>query len=240
VIEVERWRIVCSTAAVYAGLGRPKKVKSKMKGIDAFPLAWPDGWLRTPAAERRSSKYQVSFTAAVNDLLEELRLFGVRDQDVVISTNIPVRHDGLPYANTREPQDCGVAVYWTTRKNEARVIACDSWRTVRENMRAVGLAIQGLRLIERTQASEILRRAYTGFAALPAAGSGTLPSWAHILGFSTVAGLTLDDIETAYRKHVQDNHPDRGGEHEAMVQLNCARDEAREALRTWARQNGTA
>jgi hypothetical protein len=237
VIEVEHWRIVCSTAAVSAGLGRQRKVKSKMKGIDAFPLSWPDGWQRTPINERRSSKYQVSFGKARDDLVEELRLFGVQSHDAVISTNVALRIDGLPYSNQREPNDPGVAVYWSNRKLGSRVIACDAWRTVRENLRAVGLAIQGLRLIERTQASEILKRAFTGFAALPA--SSSLPSWATILGFTTIGGLTLDDVEAAYRKRVQEHHPDRGGEHEAMVQLNRARDEAREALRTWARPNGS-
>ena len=206
-----------------------------MKGVDAFPLQWPVGWQRTPSERRKSSRYQVSFSKARDDLINELCLFGCKPHNIVISTNVPLRRDGFPYSGMREPDDPGVAAYWITDAGVQNVIACDAWRTVRENLRAVGLAVQGLRLIQRTQATEILQRAFSGFAALPATGS--LPSWATMLGFSTVGGLTIEDIETAYRSCAMNLHPDRGGNHDEMVRLNQAREDAKRAVMA-ARTNG--
>jgi len=158
---------------------------------------------------------------------------GVQSSSIVISSNIPVRRDGLPYADSREPADPGIAVYWDERKAwnsakgayelEPRVIACDAWKTTRENMRAIGLAIGALRMLERTGASEILDRAFTGFAALPAASSA--PSWWGPLGL-TSSPASVEDVERAYRDRVKTAHPDVGGSHEAMVALNAARREA--------------
>jgi hypothetical protein len=202
-----------------------------MNTTAAYPLTWPAGWKRTPPHQRHASNYKVQFGKARDELLHELCLLGARRQTLVLSTNIPLRHDGIPYANWREPQDPGVAVYWEQRIGggwQQRVIACDSWRLVRENIRAVGLAIAALRTLERTKASEILERAFTGFAALPEAG--TLPWWAAELGFGTTAGLTLEDVTEAYRRLAFERHPDRGGSDEAMARLNRAVEEARTAL----------
>lgn len=202
--------------------------------IEAYPLQWPAGWKRTEPNRRSSSNYKVLFGRARDEVLRELRLMrGVMSSTIVISSNIPVRRDGLPYADSREPADPGIAVYWDERKEwiaakacyriEARVIACDAWKTTRENMRAIGLAIGALRMLERTGASEILDRAFTGFAALPAARSA--PSWWGPLGF-TSAPASVEDVERAYREKVKTAHPDVGGSHEAMIALNGARRDA--------------
>lgn len=203
-------------------------VENRGAMYDAFPLTWPIGWQRTQIGRRKSSRYQVSFGQARDDLVNELCLFGCNINNIVISTNVPIRRDGFPYSGMREPDDPGVAAYWVTKDGTQNVIACDAWRTVRENLRAVGLAVQGLRLIQRTQATEILQRAFSGFAALPATSS--LPSWATVLGFSSVGGLTIEDVETAYRSCAMNLHPDRGGNHDAMVRLNQARDDAKRAV----------
>jgi hypothetical protein len=204
-----------------------------VKAIDAFPLQWPDGWRRTDPGKRKHGAYKVDFVRARDELVREARLLGSRPEDVVISSSMALRRDGIPYAQQREPDDPGVAVYWAKRtwSREAehvqqRVIACDAWRTVRENMRAIGLAIGSLRQLERTGASEILDRAFTGFVALPAAGGSARPWWADELGLDILAGLTGDVIKNAYRARAMVVHPDRGGTDAAMAKLNQARDEA--------------
>lgn len=197
---------------------------------DAFPLAWPAGWPRLKSAySREQSRYKVSFAIARDHLLKELRLFTGRD--VVISTNIPVKLDGLPYASFREPEDPGVAVYWRKRMwikgervDRPMVVACDSWKLCRDNLHAIGLTIAGMRAIERAGASQILDRAFMGFQALPAS------TWRRVLGLN--GGATRTDVEETFRKLVHERHPDLpGGSHEAMVELNAARDAALKELR---------
>ena len=196
-------------------------------GIDSFPLYWPDGWSRTEPHRRRSTKYQVTFGKAREELLRDLALLGARRDDVVISSNLPTRRDGLPLAGQGEPQDPGIAVYWAVRRgSEAnqRVIACDRWRLVRENLRAIGLAVAALRQLERTGASEIMDRAFQGFAALPAP-QAPLPMWAIALGFVTTL-VSVDAINARYKEMAVKLHPDTGGTHEEMVRLNKAYNEA--------------
>lgn len=192
-----------------------------IEGVDAYPLYWPLDWKRTLADRRVHGRYQVNFGRARDEVLNSVRL--LKGREVVISSNVPIRRDGLPYANMPEPKDPGIAVYWLTAKRETRVMACDSWRTVRDNLRAIGLALEGLRAIERSGASQVLERAFAGFTALPADASAS--SWRTVLGLDGGA-VTRDVIEEAYRRRAVAAHPDAGGSHGAMVALNAAREQA--------------
>lgn len=194
--------------------------------VEAYPLSWPAGWARTAQGKRRASRYRVTQERAQQDLLRSLRLLGARY--VTISTNVELRRDGLPYANRRAPEDPGVAVYWE-RKGRPEVIACDAWRTVGENIRAVHQAVEALRQLERCGASEILERAFGGFAALPASTEGRGPkTWREVLGFppQRATRITAADVEHRYRALARERHPDAGGSHEAMLELNSARENA--------------
>jgi len=99
-----------------------------------YPLDWPHGWKRTPDDARQRARFstrsrsdhgwsyqkQISVAQAVNRLLSELDKMNKRGHDyrvpeysIVISTNIKVRLDGLPYSSQHAPDDPGVAVYFT-------------------------------------------------------------------------------------------------------------------------------
>lgn len=186
--------------------------------VEAYPLQWPVGWPRTERYRVKNGAYTVPFIRARDDVFRSVRLLGGRD--VVLSTNIPLRRDGIPLAGQRQPDDVGVAVYWTDPKKKPRVIACDAWRKVDHNVRAVGLALEGLRSIDRAGASQILERAFTGFAALPAPMGG---DWRQVLGFAPGTRPMRGQIEDAYRARVHTAHPDTGGSHDLMVALNDAR-----------------
>jgi hypothetical protein len=186
--------------------------------IDAYPLCWPDGWPRKQSWQRNSSTYRVTFATARDSLVRELRLAHARD--IVVSSNVPVRRDGLPLAGMSEPRDPGVAVYWTDTKRRPRVIACDVWRTVRENVRAVGLAVEHIRGLERTGASEILERAFSGFALLPPGGD-------HWTTLGLERGACADAIKRRHRDLALANHPDHvGGDGAAMARINAATQDA--------------
>lgn len=195
-----------------------------MSTIDAYPLSWPIGWKRTPASARRPSAYKVTMTTARDELLRSLRLLGAKD--IVISSEVPTRRDGIPYGNYLEPEDPGVAVYWQ-RKGMPCVMACDQWRKVHENVRALGLAIDGLRAVERSGASQILERAFQGFTALPAdAGVDGAPHWRDVFRLDRNVELTRDQVEDVYKALARIRHPDAGGSTEQMIELNRAREQA--------------
>ena len=194
-----------------------------MSAIDAFPLAWPLGWKRSAAGVRKPAPYKVTMAQARDELLRSLRLLGARD--IVISSEVPVRRDGIPYSNYLEPEDPGVAVYWQ-RRNMPCVMACDQWRKVHANVRALGLAIDGLRAIDRSGASQILERAFQGFTALPAdAGADGTPHWREVFRLDQQV-VTRDQVEDIYRALARVRHPDAGGTNEQMIELNRAREQA--------------
>ena len=186
--------------------------------IENFPLYWPEGWKRTPAHSRMRSAFRRTTGEVRNFLIHEIGMLG--GLRVVISTNVPTRGDGLFYASAREPEDPGVAVYFE-RRGKPICFACDQYKTVRENLQAVAMTIEALRGIKRWGASDMLERAFQGFAALPAAG------WRTILRVG--AGVTLAEAEAAFRARVQEGHSDHGGEAD-MHTLVQARDEARKEL----------
>lgn len=137
----------------------------------------------------------------------------------VISTNLEVRGDGLPYSRQRPITDHGVAVYFT-RKGHQMVFACDRWDRIEHNMRAITKTIEAMRGIERWGSSDLMERAFAGFEALPAPDP-----WWRVLGLAH-PNPTRSEIVIAYRKASQSAHPDRpGGSHDKMAALNAARDE---------------
>jgi len=185
--------------------------------FDSYPLRWPSGWKRSKS--RKKSRYGSTFGETRDALMKSLRLLGARYP--VISCNIPTRRDGLPYSAYNEPNDPGIAVYFIMG-DQQRVIACDRWVRVKDNLRAVFLACEALRQLERTGASEILERAFLGFVEL-SSGEQTKTCW-EVLGI-----LTTNDqaaISTAYRALAKLAHPDVGGSEERMKILNRAYEDA--------------
>lgn len=184
---------------------------------EAYPLAWPVNKPRTKRPQ--SSRFQVSFAKSRDGLLNELELMGARH--VVISTNVALRRDGLPYANQAEPNDRGVAVYFLW-KGKQHCFACDRWDKVRYNLRAIEHTIAALRGIERWGTGDMVDAAFTGFLAIEAPRS-----WRNVL---QVNGFALADAEDAYKKLAKKSHPDRGGSDDAMAELNWAIQRAREEI----------
>lgn len=190
-----------------------------MSTSQRFPLAWPAGWPRTK--NRRQSRYQVKGRKAYDDLIAELRRFGATA--IVTSSNAALRNDGLPYTEALDERhaDPGAAIYFR-HGNKDRVIACDTWILLRENIRAIGYAIEGLRAIERSGATELLERAFTGFTQIE---DRSRRPWHEVLGCSPTA--TGEEIDAAYRAAAKGAHPDLGGSDAKMAEVNRAREMAR-------------
>jgi len=171
-------------------------------------------------------KRKVSMPDVTHDLLRELRLIGVGDYNVVISTNVELRNDGLPYANRRPPEDPGAAVYFKL-KGKPCVLACDKWNRVEDNLRAITKHIEALRGQERWGVGSV-EQAFAGYTALPPAGSSPGQSWWNVLGCAHDAPFEI--CQEAYRQKARAAHPDNGGSHDAMVALNAAWDQCRRAF----------
>lgn len=191
--------------------------------IEAFPLQWPVQWPRTKYPER--SRFAVTFAVARDELLYELEMLGATD--IVLSTNIELRRDGLPYANRPEPDDPAIAVYFTV-DGKQRCIPVDRWDRVKDNLRAAGLTIAALRGLERWGAKHIVDAAFMGFAALPA-GDTSGEAWWEVLGVPSRM-TTREEINAAYRKRVRETHPDHGGDANEFHAVQAAYEQARKVV----------
>lgn len=215
--------------------------------ITAFPLTWPSAWKRAKSRKRANfgkehestsvignqtfrnrQRKQLTVADAVARILGSLRRMGVPDYNVIISTNIQVRLDGLPYSNQKEPGDPGVAVYWKDRKSNRKCMAIDIYDRVADNIAAVAITLDYMRGIERHGGAEILERVFLGFQSLPPPMAGGRP-WHDVLGVEP--NCSLNAAEVSYRIRAQEHHPDKGGDSSVMAELNEAIRQAREVLK---------
>lgn len=187
--------------------------------IEAYPLCWPEGWPRTQYPKR--SKFWTSFAVVRDSLIYEIdKLGGINE---IISTNVPLRQDGLPYARAGEPDDPGVAVYFEYC-GKPMCFACDKYDLVRDNMQAIRKTIEALRGIERWGASDMMERAFAGFAAITDQSN---ESWRDILDYY---GDNLSAARDRYRYLAKQHHPDLGGNSEEFHRIQKAWEQAQSEL----------
>jgi hypothetical protein len=133
--------------------------------ITASPLTWPVGWKRTPADQRREARFgkarqnhgnghyvgarSLTIAEATQRVLDELTRMGLVRDDIVVSSNLKLRLDGLPRSDQREPDDPGVAVYWQEPVGPPKVMAIDQYERVADNLAAIAATLDAMRAIER-------------------------------------------------------------------------------------------
>lgn len=150
-----------------------------------------------------------------------MRRLGVPSNQWLISSDLRVRLDGLPYSNQPQPADPGVAVYFRLERQD-RVLACDAWSRIADNIAAIAAHIECIRGIDRYGVGT-LDQAFAGYAALPAKGD----TWRATLGFGPDDAVSAADVQRAFRDRARAAHPDvPGGSHQQMTTLNEARDQA--------------
>lgn len=205
--------------------------------VEAFPLYWPVGWKRTPHAGRERARFgtskmqhfasgggyrqaaQLSLADARTRLQQELERLGARA--ITLSTNVELRLDGLPRSGQREPDDPGVAIYFSLQ-GKPIALACDKWDRVADNIAALAKHIDAMRGMDRWGVGS-LSQAFAGYAALPA--PDLRRPWWLVLGVPSSAGT--EEIEAAYRELAKRFHPDvNPNGAAAMAEINAARDEA--------------
>lgn len=216
-----------------------------MKEDPRFPLVWPVGWKRTPAAERQRSPFKeqgmitrqkwsseagryldyavkgdkaVSMRAACARLQDQLERLGATS--IILSTNVQLTIGGEPRGDRRDPDDPGAAVYFRQNDHD-RVLACDKWDTVAGNIAALAQHIDAIRRVERYGVGT-LEQVFSGYDRLPPPSEENRPPWRKILGFKPVNFVSVDDVKLNYRALAKA----AGDDQRRLVELNLARDAA--------------
>lgn len=201
--------------------------------IEAFPLQWPVNKPRTKPNDRKTARFskkatnasftytfnkQVTMAEACKRVLSELQkytpaghFYRVPMDQIVISTNVPVRKDGLPFSNARKPEDPGAAVYFKLDGKDY-CLPCDKWDRVEDNIAAIAAHLSALRGIERWGVGES-HDAYAGYKALPESTMAESDMWA-VLGLKEKP-ISLFELKVAYRKQANIVHPDRSAGNDA-------------------------
>lgn len=111
-------------------------------------------------------------------------------------------------------------------RGESKVMTCSHFPSYEQNLRALYLAIEGLRLADQRHILEQYRQF---FQALPPP-NGAMPTQHdpyRVLNVTPSASLEV--CEAAYRALSKAAHPDRGGDDRKMRELNAAIEAIRQA-----------
>jgi hypothetical protein len=191
---------------------------------------WPGQ--RTPRNKRKNSPFRAPYIDTLDLLEYELSLLKARD--IVFQSGFrreSLRNDGWPYSNAI-PDDPGIIVSFRSNKGELS-FPCDTYDDWQANMRAIGLALEALRAVDRYGVTRQAEQ-YKGWAQLPPpektahfksaddaarfialnAGEGTEKARAILLDQDTRTNL--------YRRAARNLHPDRGGNADQFVLLQEA------------------
>jgi len=211
-------------------------------GLRLRPIeAWPGPM--TSASARQRSPFKAAWRSTLDTLDRELFRLGrqgaasavlqiaMREQDF--------RLDGMPRANAR-PEHPGVILAVDAAAGPLS-FPCDTYVTWQENLRALALALEALRRVERYG---VTRRAeqYRGWRALPPGGATPMPPAAEPMSARAAAEYLLEHanrthsgvtagyllerrsaVDIAYRLAARQLHPDHGGTTEGFQRLQEAR-----------------
>lgn len=192
------------------------------------PLAkWPGA--RIAEQDRQRSPFSSSYENTL-DLLER-ELFHLRAQNVVIQVALDssqIRNDGWP-KTINAIKDPGVILTFNDPRGDDFSYPCDTYHAFRDNLRAIALALEALRKVDRYG---ITRRGeqYQGFKALPPPAPGPVPVMsaaeaADYMGeLAGVPGASIladsDVFEMMGKLASRRVHPDSAdGSHERFVKL---------------------
>jgi hypothetical protein len=178
-----------------------------------------DRWPREFTKGRRRSPFKGDYNSTMRLLERELRNASAREPIVQVAL-LPsdFRIDGRPYAGAQY-QHPGVIVSFTKGKMPL-AFPCDTYVTWIENLRAVALALDALRRVERYGVTKHAEQ-YRGWNALPPAGPLVTPSMTPAEaakwiceGSKVPVGEALskaDIYRLLFRDKALSLHPDRNG-----------------------------
>lgn len=205
-------------------------------------MYWPDGMKVQPIVEwpgaltknRDSSNFSSTLGSTMDTLRRELN--ALRAKDVLLQIAIPrekFRQDGFPYASAK-PEHPGIILTLESAFGPLSY-PCDTYSTWQENLRAIALALEALRKVDRYGVTKRGEQ-YRGFLALEAPSS-------QVVGFAdaaeaqaficSVIGNPLPttvgtDWPAFIRIAKRKAHPDTGGDAEMFQRVTLAEAKLRE------------
>lgn len=199
---------------------------------------WP-GKLRS-RSERIRAPFKSGYTSTMELLDRELRMVRAESAVVQLATEHFRKSDGLPYSDAT-PDHPGVIVSFikvVTDKFGQRVrvplsFPADRFLTWETNLRAIAIALEDLRRIDRYGVTSNAEQ-YLGFKALPPPGPEhpsvlTVDEAARIVA-SGVSGCVPADVlkhpdnyRRAYRERAFVLHDDKGGDPAEWAKLQAAK-----------------
>lgn len=201
--------------------------------IEKFPLCWPVSYKRTRYPSRSRFGITTAFGKARDEMFKQVEmLVSYYDRStIILSSNVALRLDGIPYAGMKQPEDKGVALYFKYKDKQV-VLCCDKWDKVEHNIWAIAKTVEAMRGIERWGVSDFLEHSFTGFAALPPPTTETQKRvWWAVMGYSQqpdTVSWNWAGVEAQYKSLAKKLHPDMpGGSTAAFQELQAAFDEAK-------------
>lgn len=201
-----------------------------------LPEVWPSG-KRTLPGQRQRATFKAPYSATMTLLDRELRMLGVSTgATLVIEAGYKeseIRLDGQPRVNAR-PDDPAIVISFESRYGPLRY-GCDTFTDWIANLRAIALALEALRKVDRYGVTKRGEQ-YQGWKALPPASGEMVGTSRHMsrdeaIGVisSLLGGATIQnsELDNAYRLAARRAHPDAGGTRQEWDTLQ----EAKQALR---------
>jgi hypothetical protein len=179
-------------------------------------------WPAEVTPRRVTAPFSASWEKTARLFTHELLMLGARDIVVQLALDErDLRMDGLPYATTRLAHPGVVVTFASDRAGGVVRIATDRFTTAEDNLRAVALALEALRKVDRygvTSGGE----QYTGWLAIEPPNQPPSPdAAAHLLieasgetgyGAQTFLSYGYDQLRRdVWRAVVRRHHPDAAG-----------------------------
>lgn len=195
---------------------------------------WPGVQSRRRASPFRRNGTPMKLSTTLGDLDTELRAVKAKNPELLVAIDpSKFRRDGRPYANA-EARHPGVILSFEISDVGRVSYPCDTFLTWEDNLRAIVLALEALRKVDRYGVGK-LGDQYRGYLAIEAVPSGEWASTAlareFIETYISELGVTtvLGDIAFQVKQAKRLSHPDLGGDAETFRKVMSAEKRLREA-----------
>lgn len=188
---------------------------------------WPGSRGLRRNSERKRPTFITNFDRVRQHLQRELAHLGAREFIIELALDgADIRMDGMPRAGS-SPRHPGCVVSFNSKHGPLRY-PCDTYTEWVGNLRAVSLAMEALRAVDRYGVSSAGEQ-YRGWTALPAPDTngemGTAAAIDFLKQFYALNGApNIDQFRAAYKCAALRLHPDvPGGDAEKFKRLQAAK-----------------
>lgn len=193
-----------------------------------YPLAWPEGRPRTPDQKRVKGSYTAhTYTAAAMTVEREIvRWQQVGRRERIVDWQLTALHMGRTRTDNIEP---GASLWFVlggekiTAGANLMVLACDRYTELPQNVRALSLTMERLRLVAEVGAYSLVA-AVEGARALPPPERKI--DWRATFGLAAGAPVSLRTVQAVYRAMAIE----AGEGSDQLITLNAAIEAARKEL----------